>query len=228
MPQETNNSSFARMNINKKLCYIQTQLIAAKNNVNQDGNYKYRSAEDILKSLKPYLEQCQCFITLSDEVVVVGDRFYVKTTATLTDSSGASVSTTAMARESEDCFNMQASQITGATSSYARKYALGGLFAIDDGTDADKLNTHGKGAAQSSQPNKFNQANQGPASNQNSQPQDNSQLSNRKSVTDEQLARAIHLMKNNLNDKNGHPVTKNVLINDYHLTEEQYDAVMSA
>lgn len=222
MPQDTNTLNFHEMNIYKKLSYIQTQLVASKNNVNQDGNYKYRSAEDILKALKPLLEQCQCIITLSDEIVYIVNRFYIKSTATLIDSNGVSVSATGMAREADDWFNMQASQITGATSSYARKYALGGLFAIDDGSDADKLNRHGKDNTTNRQvANQQQQQSQAVQTNQGAD-------AARKVVTDEQLARAIYLMQNGLNDKNGHPVTKNVLINDYQLNEQQYQLVVES
>jgi len=113
---------------------IQKELKAPKNLRNTFGNYNYRSAESILDAVKPLLESGT--ITCSDELVMIGTRFYVKATATLSDGK-ESISTTAFAREPELKKGMDESQITGATSSYARKYALNGLLAIDDVKDAD-------------------------------------------------------------------------------------------
>lgn len=127
------------MSIYAELCRIQKELKAPKGQMNKFGNYKYRSCEDILESVKPLLENCS--LVVRDEVVVVGDRYYVKATATLTDSmsdgDNKSVSVEAYAREADSKKGMDASQVTGATSSYARKYALNGLFCIDDTKDAD-------------------------------------------------------------------------------------------
>lgn len=120
--------------IYKKLAEIQQTLKAPKGQVNKFGNYRYRSCEDILEAVKPLLGDCA--LTLSDEMVEVGGRVYVKATATLTDGKD-SATNTAFAREAEMKKGMDDSQITGATSSYARKYALNGLFAIDDTNDAD-------------------------------------------------------------------------------------------
>ena len=131
------------MELTKKLINIQSTLNAPKNQRNSFGGYNYRSAEDILEALKPILKANACVVTISDEMVMLGNRFYVKATATLTDGTN-SISTTAFAREEETKKGMDASQITGSTSSYARKYALNGLFAIDDNKDADATNTHGK------------------------------------------------------------------------------------
>lgn len=131
-----------------KLNLIQSKLNAPKTLENKFGGYKYRSAESILEALKPHLEEHKAILTLSDEIVEVGGRVYVKATATFT-TDGESVSTTAFAREAADKKGMDEAQITGACSSYARKYALNGLFCIDDTKDADATNDHGKGDAPS-------------------------------------------------------------------------------
>ena len=125
----------------KELQIIQSKLKAPKGNYNSFGKYKYRSAEDILEAVKPLLNEENCVLTLSDEIVQVGDRYYIKATCTLVNSDGQIVETSALAREEETKKGMDASQITGAASSYARKYALNGLFCIDDTKDADALNT---------------------------------------------------------------------------------------
>lgn len=118
---------------------IQKELKAPKGQVNKFGNYNYRSCEDILEAVKPLLGKA--VLVISDDIVQVGDRFYVKATARLSDG-GESVEAVAFARESFDKKGMDSAQITGATSSYARKYALNGLFCIDDTKDADaKENT---------------------------------------------------------------------------------------
>jgi hypothetical protein len=128
-----------------KLMRIQTELKAPKGQFNSFGKYKYRSCEDILEGVKPLLRDYECAITVSDEVVLIGERYYVKATATIHDCiSGESFINTALAREEESKKGMDASQVTGATSSYARKYALNGLLAIDDTKDSDATNTHGK------------------------------------------------------------------------------------
>lgn len=118
------------------LIQIQSELKAPKGQTNSFGKYKYRSCEDILEAVKPILAEKMCVLTLSDEIIMQGDRFYVKATATLTKDK-ESVTTTAFARESESKSGMDSAQITGAASSYARKYALNGLFCIDDTKDAD-------------------------------------------------------------------------------------------
>lgn len=121
----------------KNLINIQRELKAPKSNYNSFGKYNYRSAEDILTAVKPLLEKYACTMTISDEVVQVGDRYYIKATVTLRDDSGAVEMVTALAREDEVKKGMDGSQITGTASSYARKYALNGLFLIDDTKDAD-------------------------------------------------------------------------------------------
>jgi len=125
--------------INAILASIQKNLRAPKNQYNKFGQYNYRSCEDILEALKPLTSELGATITVSDEMVEVGGRIYVKATATLRCGE-ESISTTAYAREAEAKKGMDESQITGATSSYARKYALNGLFAIDDNKDADSTN----------------------------------------------------------------------------------------
>ena len=133
------------MEIYKKLSGIQCELVATKGQYNNFGKYSYRSCEDILEAVKPLLDKYDVAIVIKDDIALVGDRFYVKATATLIDSdTGETVEASAFARESADKKGMDSSQVTGATSSYARKYALNGLFAIDDNKDADATNTHGK------------------------------------------------------------------------------------
>lgn len=126
---------------------VQQRLKAPKSQRNAFGGYNYRSCEDILESVKPILATEKATVTLTDDIVLIGERYYVKATATIT-ANGESISTTAYAREEENKKGMDGSQITGASSSYARKYALNGLFAIDDTKDSDATNTHGKETAQ--------------------------------------------------------------------------------
>lgn len=117
---------------------IQSELKAPKGQFNSFGRYKYRSCEDILEAVKPLLHKYSCSLNISDEVVMVGDRFYVKSTATLRKDTGEVISSSvAFAREDESKKGMDGAQVTGAASSYARKYALNGLFCIDDTKDAD-------------------------------------------------------------------------------------------
>ena len=119
-----------------KLQEIQHRLKAPKGQYNSFGKYKYRSCEDILEAVKPILNEVGCTLTLSDEVVLIGDRYYIKATARLTGAD-IDVATTAYAREDADKKGMDGAQVTGTSSSYARKYALNGLFCIDDTKDAD-------------------------------------------------------------------------------------------
>lgn len=122
----------------EKLNTIQTKLKASKNQYNSFGKYSYRSCEDILESLKPFLDEFGLIINLSDEVELIGDRFYIKAIAKLVEvETGNSYETKAYAREAESKKGMDSAQVTGATSSYARKYALNGLLAIDDTKDND-------------------------------------------------------------------------------------------
>lgn len=122
-----------------RLNAIQVELNAKKSKKNSFGNYNYRSAEDILDALKPHLKKTGCVLTVTDELVYIGNRYYVKATATLSYGDEC-VQTTAYAREAESKKGYDESQITGSASSYARKYSLQGLFAIDDGVDADTTN----------------------------------------------------------------------------------------
>jgi len=126
-------------NIYDKLEQVQQTLKAPKNQYNSFGKYHYRSCEDILEGLKEPLIKVHAVVTISDEIISVGDRIYVKATAKFTDGTD-SVENTAYAREELEKKGMDASQITGAASSYARKYALNGLFLIDDNKDADATN----------------------------------------------------------------------------------------
>ena len=132
--------------MSEKLMKIQTELHAPKNQRNNFGKYNYRSCEDILEGVKPLLKKYNCSLVVSDKIELVGDRYYIKAIAILTDNDlkgndkyiGES---TAYAREAESKKGMDSAQVTGATSSYARKYALNGLFAIDDNKDSDATNT---------------------------------------------------------------------------------------
>ena len=129
-------------NIYEKLSQIQRELKAPKNQRNNFGGYNYRSCEDILEAVKPHLDGC--VLTVTDEMVAVGDRFYIKATARIATSKDDYIENSAFAREPLTKKGMDEAQITGATSSYARKYALNGLLAIDDTKDADATNTHDK------------------------------------------------------------------------------------
>ena len=127
------------MTVYKKLIKVQQELKAPKNQRNTFGNYNYRSCEDILEALKPILAKHDATVFISDKVVVKENNWaYIEATATFVDiETGESVSTTAFARETENKKGMDSSQITGSASSYARKYALNGLFLIDDSVDPD-------------------------------------------------------------------------------------------
>lgn len=125
------------------LSKIQSQIKAPKGQFNAFGKYKYRSCEDIVEAVKPVLCEHGFYLILTDEVVEIGNRFYFKATATISDGT-ISFSAIGWAREEESKKGMDGSQVSGASSSYARKYALNGLFAIDDTHDSDSTNTHGK------------------------------------------------------------------------------------
>ena len=152
----------------KELIEIQSRLNAPKNLFNSFGNYRYRSCEAILEAVKPLLKEQQCVLLLSDEIKEIGQpytitkaeksgsttttatRIYVEATATIINSKGDKFSVKALAREELEKRGMDAAQVTGATSSYARKYALNGLFCIDDNKDPDATNDHG--ASQATKP----------------------------------------------------------------------------
>src|SRR5690554_6203940 len=143
------------MSLYKKLIKIQSNLSVPKNQYNQFGKYKYRSCEDIIEAVKPLLEENNLTMTISDELVLIGDRYYIKAKVTVYDSEkGEKIETTGYAREAENKKGMDESQITGAASSYARKYALNGMFAIDDTKDADATNDHDKKKPQTDKSNK--------------------------------------------------------------------------
>lgn len=135
----------------KELIAIQSELKAPKSQFNKFGGYKYRKAEDILEAVKPLLAKQKCTLTITDDVVLIGNRIYVKATATIKNEKGECETTTGWAREEETKKGMDGSQITGASSSYARKYALNGLFAIDDNADSDTTNDGQHQAAQQAQ-----------------------------------------------------------------------------
>lgn len=133
------------MNIYKKLFEVQQNLKAPKNLYNKFGNYNYRSAESILEAVKPLLNEQKVILLINDEMIEVGGKNYIKATAKFIDiESGESIENSALAREEEFKKGMDTSQITGSCSSYARKYALNGLFMIDDVKDSDTTNKHGK------------------------------------------------------------------------------------
>lgn len=127
--------------LHQKLCAIQGVLKAPKGQYNSFGKYHYRSCEDILEALKPLIAEHGVTVTLSDTVELIGTRFYVVATASISDGTDT-ISARGFAREDETKKGMDGSQITGSTSSYARKYALNGLFAIDDVKDSDSTNRH--------------------------------------------------------------------------------------
>ena len=134
------------MKIYSKLCAIQSALKAPKSQFNKFGGYHYRKAEDILEAVKPLLSANGCILNCTDELVLIGERYYIKATATITAvEDGSQVTTTAFAREEEEKKGMDGSQVTGASSSYARKYALNGLLCIDDTADSDTTNVGQEG-----------------------------------------------------------------------------------
>ena len=138
----------------KKLLIIQIALKAPKNQYNNFGKYYYRSCEDIVEAVKPILAENSLLVTISDELVQKGERYYIKATITITDTeTGEKHEVYGYARETENKKGMDSMQLTGATSSYARKYALDGMFAIDDTKDSDATNEHGKGSKPSSKKN---------------------------------------------------------------------------
>ncbi len=132
-------------NIRQKLQWIQSALKAPKGQTNKFGGYNYRSAEDILNAVKPLMNIWDCSLVINDEIVEVAGRVYVKSNASLANSDTEEVITAqSFAREAEAKKGMDEAQITGSASSYARKYALNALFAIDDTKDPDATNKHGK------------------------------------------------------------------------------------
>ena len=147
-------SESKQKNIYEKLLSIQISLNCPKNLYNKFGNYYYRSAEGIMDGIKPLLKENRCTLFISDSLEVIGERYYIKATAILLDiDSNNKIETTGYAREEEAKKGMDGSQVTGASSSYARKYALNALFLIDDVKDSDSTNTHGKESTTNHQKN---------------------------------------------------------------------------
>ena len=138
----------SKYGIYQKLALVQSVLKAPKNQRNKFGGYNYRSAEDILEAVKPLAIKVGALVTIHDDLVLIGDRYYVKAVVEFHDIDHPEVPaivTSALAREEEQKKGMDGSQVTGASSSYARKYALNGMFCIDDTKDSDATNDHGKG-----------------------------------------------------------------------------------
>ena len=134
-----------KLNLWQRLANVQKELKAPKGQFNSFGKYKYRSAEDILEVAKPLCVDFGLLLTVSDELVLIGERYYIKATAKVINiDTGENYSVDSFAREEESKKGMDGSQFTGASSSYARKYALNGLFALDDTKDSDATNKHGK------------------------------------------------------------------------------------
>lgn len=131
------------MTIFEKISDIQMRLKAPKSQYNSFGKYNYRNCEDILEAVKPLLNEHKLYINISDTVEHIGDRYYIRATVTVSDGE-STITSQAYAREEESKKGMDGSQVTGASSSYARKYALNGMFAIDDTKDSDTTNTGGK------------------------------------------------------------------------------------
>jgi hypothetical protein len=131
------------MDIKEKLMHIQNELKVPKAQRNEFGNYNFRSCEDIMEAVKPILFKHKCILTLTDNIKNIGDRYYLEAVAKLQDvESDGEIIVTSLAREADDKKGMDLAQITGSSSSYARKYALNGLFSIDDTKDSDYTNKH--------------------------------------------------------------------------------------
>ena len=156
------------MSIYKKLLNIQTELKAPKGQYNNFGKYSYRSCEDILEALKPLINKNSVALIVGDEIVQIGERYYIKATAKLIDvETNEEIINTAYAREEESKKGMDGSQVTGASSSYARKYALNGFFGIDDNKDSDTTNDGGNANKSKNSSNANNGTNNGNTNNTN-------------------------------------------------------------
>jgi hypothetical protein len=142
------------MSVYSLLNKVQTELVAPKNQFNAFGKYNYRSCEDILEGVKSLLKEVNCVIVISDSIEMVGDRIYIKATAKFVDcETGEAVESTALAREELSKAGMALPQVTGSSSSYARKYALNGLLLVDDSKDADSMDNSKEEAPQQQQDN---------------------------------------------------------------------------
>lgn len=173
--------------IYQKLQNIQSRLKVEKKNYNSFGGYSYRSCEDILEAVKPLLVENNLALVMTDEVEAVGERYYIQATATLYDTeNGTNISATAYAREAKEKKKMDDAQVTGSSSSYARKYALNGLFAIDDAKDSDFLNQGENTARQNTQ-----QGQQGRQSNQQRSNPSNILENTRREIS--QMLKAKHI-----------------------------------
>jgi len=140
------------MSVYSLLNKVQTELVATKNQFNAFGKYAYRSCEDILEGVKPHLKAHKCVIVISDSIEMVGDRIYIKATAKFVEcETGDAVECTALAREDLSKAGMALPQVTGSSSSYARKYALNGLLLVDDSKDADTMDNSKEEAPQQKQ-----------------------------------------------------------------------------
>jgi hypothetical protein len=140
------------MSVYSLLNKVQTELVAPKNQFNAFGKYNYRSCEDILEGVKSLLKEVNCVIVISDSIEMVGDRIYIKATAKFVDcETGEAVESTALAREELSKAGMALPQVTGSSSSYARKYALNGLLLVDDSKDADSMDNSKEEAPQQKQ-----------------------------------------------------------------------------
>lgn len=203
-----------------KLNVIQSELKAPKGQYNKFGNYNYRSCEDILEAVKPLLKESGLILLIKDEIVNLGDRYYVKATCTLYDEEGHSLSTEALAREAQTKKGMDESQITGAASSYARKYALNGLFAIDDNKDAD------------TQDNRTTPQNKGYNSAYQNQRQAQKPQTNNNLITPAQLKRLFAMAKGQeamakaVIDSFGYASSKEIQKKDYEAICKQIQANM--
>lgn len=131
------------MNAKNDLAIIQAEVQAPKNKFNSFGKYAYRSAENIIEAVKPIINPKGYHLILSDEMVIIGERYYIKATATISNGE-QSYSATSYAREPEEKKGMDSAQVSGTTGSYSRKYALNGLFALDDNKDSDATSTETK------------------------------------------------------------------------------------
>lgn len=176
---------------------IQQSLVAPKGQYNSFGKYSYRSAEDILEALKPILQEHDAVLILQDGIVQIGDRYYVEATATLY-AVGETIGTTAYAREDDSKKGMDGSQVTGAASSYARKYALNGLFMIDDNKDPDTDEYH-------NQNNQGSSKQQKPAGQKEQTAKTSSKSNGAKTITGAQ-AKSLRTEIKNIAEATGSPV----------------------
>ncbi|MCP4644528.1 MAG: ERF family protein [bacterium] len=213
--------------VRKELARIQRELKAPKNQTNQFGGYKYRSCEDILEALKPLLGDC--LLALSDDVVEVAGRVYVKATAQVGIGEANTVRVSAFAREPESKKGMDASQITGTASSYARKMALGGLFLIDDTRDTDTYDNSAQPAARTETR---------PAQQRAPQPASDSPGGDGRPITDKMRKRLFAIARGNglITEKDGrlcydwynYVISKCGFRSDRDVTSEAYEDVSAA